>query len=65
MYHFVYLKKNDGEEPVRVIVETGISDDNNIEVLSGINENDRIIVKAKKYSLPRSTTGRNPFMPGH
>ena len=62
---FVYLKQNNGREPQAVSVKLGISDDKNVEVLSGINENDRIIVKAKKYTLPKSTTGRNPFMPGH
>jgi len=62
---FVYLKQGNGREPQAVSVKLGISDDKNVEVLSGINENDRIIVKAKKYTLPKSTTGRNPFMPGH
>jgi len=62
---FVYLKQDNGREPQAVSVKLGISDDKNIEVLSGINEGDRIIVKAKKYTLPKSTTGRNPFMPGH
>ena len=62
---FVYLKQDNGREPKAVSVKLGISDDKNVEVLSGINENDRIIVKAKKYTLPKSTTGRNPFMPGH
>ena len=62
---FVYLKQNNGQEPKAVRVKLGISDDKNVEVLSGINEGDRIIVKTKKYSLPKNTTGRNPFMPGH
>jgi len=62
---FVYLKQNNGQEPLAVRVKLGISDDKNVEVLSGINEGDRIIVKTKKYALPKNTTGRNPFMPGH
>ncbi|MCX5704391.1 MAG: efflux RND transporter periplasmic adaptor subunit [Candidatus Omnitrophica bacterium] len=62
---FVYLKQNNGQEPKAVRVKLGISDDKNVEVLSVINEGDRIIVKTKKYSLPKNTTGRNPFMPGH
>jgi len=61
---FVYLKQTNGKEPVKARVELGITDDKNVEVISGINENDRIIVKSKKYSLPKaSAAGSNPFMP--
>ena len=60
---FVYLKQNNGKEPLAVKVKLGISDDKNVEVLSGLKENDRIILKAKKYSLPKNTAGGNPFMP--
>jgi macrolide-specific efflux system membrane fusion protein len=61
---FVYLKQPNAKEPVKARVELGISDDKKVEVISGINENDRIIAKAKKYSLPKpSNTGSNPFLP--
>jgi macrolide-specific efflux system membrane fusion protein len=61
---FVYLKQPNGKEPVKARVELGITDDKNVEVISGINENNRIIVKSKKYSLPKaSAAGSNPFMP--
>ena len=61
--NYVLLKQNNGREPSRVAVKLGISDDKNVEVLSGINENDRIVLKTKKYALPTSATGSNPFMP--
>jgi macrolide-specific efflux system membrane fusion protein len=60
---FVYVKQNNGAEPVRQGVTLGMSDDKNVEVLKGITENDKIVVKTKKYVLPTSTTGKNPFMP--
>jgi multidrug efflux pump subunit AcrA (membrane-fusion protein) len=61
---FVYLAQSNGKEPVKARVELGITDDKNVEVISGINENDRILVKSKSYSLPKtSTTGTNHFMP--
>jgi len=60
---YVFVKHNGDKEPVMARVETGISDDKNTEIISGITENDRIITKAKKYSLPKSSTGTNPFMP--
>jgi macrolide-specific efflux system membrane fusion protein len=62
---FVYLKQPNGKEPVKARVELGISDDKNVEVISGVNQNDQIIVKSKKYSLPKasSAAGSNPLMP--
>lgn len=44
-------------------VQTGISDDKNIEILSGLTVDDEIVTKNKKYSLPKSASGSNPFMP--
>jgi membrane fusion protein, macrolide-specific efflux system len=58
---FVYVKN--GSQPSKVKVTLGLFDDKNVEVLSGISEKDKIIVKGKKYSLPKSSTGTNPFMP--
>ena len=61
---YVLLKQSNGKEPAKARVELGITDDRNIEVISGINENDLLIVKSKKYSLPKaSAAGTNPFMP--
>lgn len=60
---FVYVKQNNGKEPLRAAVKLGISDDKNMEVISGIKESDRIIVNTKKYSLPKNNVGTNPFMP--
>ncbi len=61
--NFVYLRQGNGKEPLKTPVKLGISDGKNVEVISGINQNDKIIVKTKKYALPKSTTGQNPFMP--
>jgi macrolide-specific efflux system membrane fusion protein len=63
--NYVLVKQDNGKEPLRVTVKLGISDDKNVEVIAGINQNNRIIVKTKKYALPKSTTGANPFMPRH
>ena len=61
---YCLVKEPNGKEPVKTAVKLGITDDKNIEVISGIDENDKIIVKSKKYSLPTgSTAGTNPFMP--
>lgn len=60
---FVLLKQEDSKEPVKRVVELGMTDDKNFEVISGISANDKIIIKEKKYILPTSNTGSNPFMP--
>ncbi|MDP2911154.1 MAG: hypothetical protein Q8N76_02340 [Candidatus Omnitrophota bacterium] len=61
--NYVLVKQANEIEPVRAAVKLGISDDKNVEVVSGISENDKIIIKVKKYSIPKNTTGTNPFMP--
>jgi len=60
---YVLVKQNNGTEPLRARVNLGISDDKNVEVLSGITEKDRILIKSRKYSIPKNTAGTNPFMP--
>lgn len=61
---YVMLKQPNSKEPVKARVELGITDDKNIEVISGLKDNDRIIVKSKAYSLPKTNNGgTNPFLP--
>jgi hypothetical protein len=44
-------------------VVIGISDDKNVEIVSGLSTEDIVLTKSKKYKLPTSSTGKNPFMP--
>jgi len=60
---YVLVSQNNGAPPAKRAVELGLSDDKNAEVISGIAENERIILKTKKYKLPKSSTGVNPFLP--
>jgi len=61
---FVYLKQPNGKELLKTKVSLGISDDKNVEVISGVTEKDQIIAKSKMYSLPKaSASGSNPFLP--
>jgi multidrug efflux pump subunit AcrA (membrane-fusion protein) len=62
--NYVLVRQGNEAQPVRAAVKLGISDDKNVEVLSGISKDDRIILKSKMYSLPKNTRGKNPFMPG-
>jgi len=53
-----------GKEPIRTRVTLGITDDKNVEIVSGVTQNDKVIVKSKKFTLPTSSAGgSNPFMP--
>jgi len=61
--NYVLLSSGNEEMPVKQEVKLGITDDKNVEVISGLNINDTIIEKTKKYSLPKSDAGSNPFMP--
>ena len=61
--NFVYIKQGNGKEPLKKSVRLGISNDKNVEVISGIDTKDKIIITTKKYMLPNNTTGTNPFLP--
>lgn len=46
------------------IIKTGISDEKNTEIVSGINKNDRVIIQTNEFSLPvNKENGSNPFLP--
>ncbi|HBO97473.1 MAG TPA: RND transporter [Candidatus Omnitrophica bacterium] len=60
--NFVLVKDAGGQTQQRP-VHLGISDDKNVEVLSGIDAYDTIVIKTKKYALPQSNVGTNPLMP--
>ena len=60
--NFVLVKDASGQ-PRQRPVQLGISNDKNAEVLSGLDAYDTVIVKTKKYTLPKSNVGTNPLMP--
>ncbi|PIQ88958.1 MAG: RND transporter [Candidatus Omnitrophica bacterium CG11_big_fil_rev_8_21_14_0_20_42_13] len=60
---WVLVKEAGSKEPIKSRVELGISDDKNVEIISGLSEDDIVVVDSKKYELPKGDTGTNPFMP--
>lgn len=61
---YVLLAGGVGNKPVEQKVELGLSDDKNVEILSGIDKNDRVLESVQKYTLsPAAKMGTNPFMP--
>jgi macrolide-specific efflux system membrane fusion protein len=61
---YVILKEEGAANPAKRIIKTGITDDKNYEVISGITADDAVVITTKEYSLPTSgNTGSNPFLP--
>ena len=61
---FVLLSAGEGKKPFKRMVELGISDEKNVEVISGIEPKDKILIMTQRY-LPsgNSRPSGNPFMP--
>ena len=60
--NFVYLESSDNNKPQRQEVIVGITDDKNVEIVSGLKEDDNVVIRTKKFSLNKSKGGSNPFM---
>jgi len=61
---YVLLSQGSGRTPVRRAVTTGLADDKNVEIISGITADDTVEIRSKKFVLPKgASSGTNPFMP--
>ncbi len=61
---FVMVSPGQGEKPVRRTLTLGISDDKNVEIVSGLTQDDEIVSKTKQYKLPQSAvSGSSPLTP--
>jgi macrolide-specific efflux system membrane fusion protein len=61
---YVLLSGGSDRKPIERNIEVGISDDNNIEVVSGLSADDRIIEVTQKYTPSKgSSAATNPLMP--
>jgi len=53
-----------GKKPAKRRIELGISDERNVEVISGIEAEDKILIVTQKYLPSQDTSSRrSPFMP--
>jgi len=63
--NFVLMSHGAASQPLKRKVKTGISDDKNVEIISGIEVTDRILVSTKEYVPPKpSNSSGSPFLPG-
>ncbi len=61
---YVLLSQGNGRPPLERKIDTGISDEKNVEVVSGLSERDTILIKSQKYTLSAaSNAGTNPLLP--
>lgn len=61
---FVMVRERRGKKPTERKVEIGMLDEKNVEIVSGISEQDRIVVTTKKYTPGAGgPSGTNPLMP--
>ena len=60
---FVMIKGKE-KKPERRMVVLGSADEKNVEIVSGIDQNDTVMISAAKYSISSGKgAGKNPFMP--
>lgn len=61
---FVLVKENGQSKLASRKVETGLSDENFVEITSGLNEQDTVMIEKKNSVLPgKNDSGGSPFMP--
>lgn len=61
---FVLISPGRSEKPVMRRVQLGISDDKNVEVVSGLETQDNIVMASQSYQPLKDTgSGKNPFLP--
>jgi membrane fusion protein, macrolide-specific efflux system len=60
---YVWLVKDKNSTPVKRELKIGISDERNVEVLSGITEKDRVAVMTETTLKLDAKNSTNPFMP--
>jgi macrolide-specific efflux system membrane fusion protein len=59
---YVMVRSREGQKPAKRPVETGISDGVNVEIVSGLEAGEVVVVTGQRY-VPSKASGTNPFMP--
>jgi len=62
---YVLLKKFSESKLEERDIKVGLSDETNIEIVSGVSLKDMIVIASKTYLSRKKQTGTNPFMPSH
>ena len=60
---YVLIARGAGKKPEERKVEVGISDDKNIEIVSGLTANDKVLMAVQKYKVNTAKAAVNPLSP--
>lgn len=60
---FVLVRSKDRMRLEPREIQTGISDDQNVEIVSGLGRDETVVVKSRKYALPEAVSNSNPLVP--
>ncbi len=60
---YVLIGRGPGKKPEEKKVETGISDEKNIEIISGLTADDKVLMTIQKYKASSGKTAVNPLSP--
>lgn len=61
--NYVLVSQGENKKPVERKIELGISDDKNIEVVSGLTADDKIVIESKEKTQPNKRQATNPLLP--
>ena len=63
--NYLLIKQAGNKNPLKRLVELGVTDDKNYEVISGVSAKDTVIISTKEYILPGidDKESKNPFLP--
>ncbi len=62
--NFILLNQGKDKKPIKRYVELGILGEDNVEIISGLNAKDTVIIKTQKYMPSKGIGGgSNPFSP--
>jgi membrane fusion protein, macrolide-specific efflux system len=60
---FVSVRVSSQDSIRKVPVQTGLKDEQNIEIVQGLSSGDVVVVKDSTFVLPKGSGGSNPFAP--
>ncbi len=61
---YVLLDQGKEQKPGQRRIQTGLADDTNTEIISGLTDTDRVVIQSATYMpATQKTSGSNPFMP--
>jgi membrane fusion protein, macrolide-specific efflux system len=61
---YVLIGQGKDKKPEQKRIIAGLSNDTDIEIISGLDATDKVVIKSKAYQLANPAASKVPFMPG-